>query len=269
MAREYWSWINGQYANDSHISASSGAVLHGYGAFETIYYGAGKIHFLREHLDRLNQAAEFYSLHHQTSANEIESAITGLITRNQLPEARVRLTLTARENDYSATHKPSDLTINAQPYERKDRSIALITAPAQQLGCPLRKHKSTSYASYILAKQYALQLGADDTLLRDYLGNYIECSSSNIFLAKDGAWFTPDLSEYGLAGIQRQVILEAMDKLQIPHSVVPINALDYDYGFISNSLIGIQAIERIDSQELLTNQVTYLKQLREIELMTS
>jgi len=269
MAREYWSWINGQYANDSHISAFSGAVLHGYGAFETIYYGTGKIHYLSEHLERLQQAAEFYGLHYCLPDHEIETVITNLITKNQLREARIRLTLTAATSIYSNSHPNSDLQITVQPYLRKNSAVSLITAPASQFGCPLRGHKSTSYASYILAKQFAQKHNADDTLLHGAHRNYIECSTSNLFLAKEDRWITPDLTQYGLAGVQRQAVLNAMDTLRIPNSVEPIRELDFDSGFITNSLIGIQIIQRIDSKSFTTCQNPYIEQLKEIRALTS
>jgi|GEM_PF-217652 len=240
MARQYWSWLNGQYTDSPIISVHSNAVNTGYGAFETIYFSNAKIHFLTEHLRRLSKAAAHYHL--AFPSEDLSAIITRLTQKNNLIEARIRLTLLGD----SLSPNSTSVHITATPYKRAEKSFSLITAPAQKFGCPLNTHKSTSYSSYLLAKQYALESEADDTLMTDALGNYIECSTSNLFFAKNDQWFTPCLKKYGLSGIQRQKTIEAMEKLGVECQILPIKNLDYDYGFITNSLIGVQEIQRID-----------------------
>ncbi len=245
-ARQYWSWVDGGYSEDSAISASSGAFLHGYGAFETIYSVSKEVHYLPEHYARLSEAAQYYRLPLEYSLAQIDEVISELLDRNSLEQARIRLTLTAAHTDYSAPQISSHLTITASPYERSEQSVSLVTAPASQFDCPLSTRKSTSYASYLVAKQYAQTKGVDDTLLLDHTGNLIESSSSNIFLARNGIWQTPDLTSAGLAGIQRDKVLLALDELKIPCSIEPLQDYRADFAFICNSLIGLQFVTRIN-----------------------
>ena len=251
MAREYWSWRDGQYTNPSDISPHPGSTLNGYGAFETIYFDTQGIHYLYEHLERFRKAISHYQLNYSPDEGLITEVITSLIKKNALTQARVRLTLyRISPETLDSGLFPCSLEVTTLPYERPSNAATLITASADQFHCPLNSHKSTDYSSYLAAREYAQCQGADDTLLSDVAGNYIECSTSNLFLLKNGKWFTPDLKEGGLPGIYRQITLNAMVRIGIPCHIRPVTTLDVDYGFITNSLTGIRPIAKINNLAL-------------------
>lgn len=93
-------------------------------------------------------------------------------------------------------------------------------------------------------------------LLLDQLGNVIEATSSNLFALVGGELITPDLSQAGVAGVMRRLILE---RLAPAIGLVPrIKALTLselqkaDELFICNSLAGIRPVLSIAfSPELL------------------
>ena len=245
----FWSWIDGLYTNTPQLSFSSGGIQHGYGLFETIYYANGITHALPEHLSRLHHSAYQFRL----SPPDIDLApiIDELIARNHLSEARVKISLHAVGSDYSPHTLPTTLSVSTSPYERKPQSYSLWSAPAAQFGCPLSRHKSTSYASYIMAKQAARLYEADDTLLLNHHGNPIECSSANILLHHQGQWFSPDLSAQGLRGIQLLSITEQCHALSIPLQTADLSLnTPWDAAVICNSLIGAQPVAKIDNRPL-------------------
>ncbi len=81
-------------------------------------------------------------------------------------------------------------------------------------------------------------------------GKLIEATVSNLFIVKDGELLTPDLSEAGVAGIMRRVIVEVLaPQLNIPVKMTNCHVSDLeraDEVFLSNSVYGIWPVNRIE-----------------------
>ena len=78
-----------------------------------------------------------------------------------------------------------------------------------------------------------------------------EGTTSNIFLVKNGFLKTPPISQYVLAGITRQVVLDIAKEHKIPFMEDPITEnelINADEVFITNSGIEIVPVTQIDSQ---------------------
>ena len=71
--------------------------------------------------------------------------------------------------------------------------------------------KSLSYAANMLAGRLAREGGFDEALLVTPHGRVLEAPTSSIFWVKDGALFTPPLTEHILASITRALILRVAD----------------------------------------------------------
>ena len=72
-----------------------------------------------------------------------------------------------------------------------------------------------NYTNSILARQEALNCGCDEALLLDSEGYVQEGSGENVFLVRDGAIYTPDLTS-ALDGITRNTIQSLAAELDIP-----------------------------------------------------
>ena len=82
---------------------------------------------------------------------------------------------------------------------------------------------------------------------------------SNLFLVVDGALVVPDLSNCGIKGVMRSVVLDKADRLGFEWRFddVPRESLAAaDEIFVTNSLIGIWPISRIESREVMIGPVT-------------
>ena len=90
-------------------------------------------------------------------------------------------------------------------------------------------------------------------LMLDTFENVIECTRSNIFAIRAGLLYTPDLSKCGVAGIQRDRVIEWAKKNNIPHSIKTFNLSELfiaDEVFLVNSVIGLWPVrELIDQSE--------------------
>lgn len=243
----YWVWTDGEFSKEAHISVDSGALQHGYGVFETIYFNNDHLYLWDKHLRRLEKGVTFYCLKLPSQPELIKSATEELLRRNGLTEARIRISVFAQNTDYTLESIPTSISISALPYSRIKAAVQLVSMYASEVNCPLSQHKSLSYSSYQLARRKAIQQGATDALLLNRSSEIIEASTSNIFVYQDGIWKTPNLEYEGLKGIQREVIIDTYKKLHISFTEENIQMENIECGFICNSLTGIQAIKAVNN----------------------
>lgn len=96
-------------------------------------------------------------------------------------------------------------------------------------------------------------------LLCDSDENTIEGTMSNLFLVAAGTLRTPDLSESGVAGVVRAEIMDTAARLGIPTDIAHIKKSDVESAdelFLTNSLIGIWPIARLESKSYVVGQIT-------------
>jgi 4-amino-4-deoxychorismate lyase len=98
-----------------------------------------------------------------------------------------------------------------------------------------------------------------DGLMQDADGAVIEGTMSNLFLVRDGELLTPDLSDCGVAGVMREVVLERAQTLKIATRVAVVSlAMVQDAAelFLTNSLIGVWPVRRFDTKEYRIGPIT-------------
>jgi len=95
--------------------------------------------------------------------------------------------------------KPEGFSITLSPFRRPTLETAPIDAKA---GC--------LYPNNARAMLEARSRGFDNCLVTDALGNIAELANSNVFLAKDGAVFTPAANGAYLAGITRMRVIKLL-----------------------------------------------------------
>lgn len=121
----------------------------------------------------------------------------------------------------------------------------------QRLGCnsALAGLKHLNRLEHILARAEWSDENIAEGLLLDTQDYLIEATVSNIFIVKQGALFTPDLSQAGVAGVMRRFIVEAL-AVQLGLKLTTKNltlsdVYDADEVFLSNSIFGIWPIAKI------------------------
>lgn len=111
----------------------------------------------------------------------------------------------------------------------------------------------------ILARAEHPEADVADGLMLDDRGNVIESTACNLFVRHDRVLRTPDLSECGVAGIVRGLVVETargMDDVEV--RVAPVRAEELataDECFLSNSLVGIWPVSRLEDREMRTDGV--------------
>ncbi|HLH93969.1 MAG TPA: branched-chain amino acid aminotransferase [Xanthobacteraceae bacterium] len=138
--------------------------------------------------------------------------------------------------------KPRGASITLSPFRRPTQDCAPVEAKA---GC--------LYPNNARAVIEAQARGFDNCLLRDALGNIAELATANVFMAKDGAVFTPAPNGTFLNGITRQRVIKLLRGAGV---VVVEKTLRYedfataDEIFSSGNFSKLAPITRIDARSI-------------------
>jgi len=96
-------------------------------------------------------------------------------------------------------------------------------------------------------------------LLQDQEDNIIEATSSNLFAVFDNQLYTPDLSRCGVAGVMRAEVMEHASSMKINVNIEKLSLArlqSADEVFLTNSIIGIWPVKRIDSTKYPVGVIT-------------
>ena len=104
-----------------------------------------------------------------------------------------------------------------------------------------------------------LKNGYAEGLMLDENGHVIEGTMTNLFIASRGALKTPDLSRSGVEGVMRGLVLERAASLSLDCRVAALkreDILDADEVFLTNSLIGVWPVQRLEAREYAVGRIT-------------
>lgn len=133
--------------------------------------------------------------------------------------------------------------------EEKQRSgVVGWVAADRRYRRPIAQHKTGNYLSAWLALQNAQRLGAQEAILVDDRGYWLETSTGNLWGYKAGVWYAPPLDEAILPGIARSQLMgwlrsrsvEVFERPWSPDLVVSFEAIAY-----SNSAIELVPFRQI------------------------
>lgn len=118
---------------------------------------------------------------------------------------------------------------------------------------PLSRVLTTNYLTNYMAKQEAMDTGADEALMENERGLLVEGSSSNIFVVMGRMLLTPPLKDGAVPGTTREAILELAPELGFEGGEWSINAgdlLQSREAFLTNSTLGIMPLTRLRGQDV-------------------
>jgi branched-subunit amino acid aminotransferase/4-amino-4-deoxychorismate lyase len=233
-------FLNGQFVPEEHavVSVFDRGFLYGDGLFETVLVCNGKPFRWAQHLERLQRGADFLNIKLPFAPDALRDFAGRLITKNQLPDALLRLTLSRGVGPRGYSPKGAEqpvLVMSLNTYHhpvplRADHPLPsdgrgaggegsfprwkLITStrrlPANE---PLAQFKTGNKLAQVLARAEADAAGADEALLLNTDGFGVEGTSSNLFWIQRGVVCTPPLASGILAGVTRAIVLELCGKL--------------------------------------------------------
>lgn len=207
-------WLDGRFKSirEAAISPLDRGFLYGDGVFETIRSEKGRILYLADHLERM-----FESLHalRIRSLPELEwhELATELVARNHLSNEVASVKIIVSRGMCQGLGLPvcesPTVCLMAQKYSEPDRSIYRqgwrLAVVREGFAPPLAKHKSLNYLYFMLARQQALDDGADEALILDSHGRVAETSAGSILARTNGGWWTP-ANGYQLPSVTLKVV---------------------------------------------------------------
>lgn len=257
------TFINGKFVSsrNAKISIDDAGFLYGDGLFETLRGYKGKPFKLDEHIARLLASLKQLRYNPHFDKTYIKSVVYELVSKNKLSQtdAYIKIIVTrsryGERFHYDLQIKPNLIIIakKLDPYPdnyyKNGIKIATSDLKRSATGSDLYKFKLLNYFEniYVRNEAYCKQSLEGIFLTRDRL--VLEGSMSNIFYVKNGAVFTPPLTQNILPGITRQVVINLCRENNIKVSERRIHYFDIikaDEIFLTNSVMEIMPVKEID-----------------------
>ena len=224
-------WFDGEFVpwKDAKVHVLTHTLHYGMGVFEGIraYKSSSgtAIFRLSEHIDRLYASAHILNMKIPFNKTVMIDACLDAVKNNNLETAYIRpMCFYGSEGmGLRADNLKVHVIIAAWAWgsylgtEGLEKGIRVKTSSftRHHVNITMCKAKANgNYMNSMLALQDALSAGYDEALLLDVDGYVAEGSGENIFIARNGILYTPDLTS-ALEGITRDTIIHFADKNNI------------------------------------------------------
>lgn len=250
-------WLNGslQAAHEARLSPLDHGLLVGDGVFETLVARSGRPFAAHEHYLRLARSCEATGLHCITE-DVFNASIQSVMEANYLQDARVRVTLTSGDGPLGSDRGTGQGTVLvvATPLKPWPPTEAVFLAPwTRNTRGAMAGVKSVSYAENVRALLYAKERGCGEALVANELDQLCEGTGSNVFIVIGGELKTPPLSSGCLAGITRQLVIDACHQAGISclEEDLAVSVLDQcEEAFLTSSTRDVHPIAMLSGRVL-------------------
>ena len=256
-------WLNGRIVPKAEalVSVYDSGFMLGDGVWEGLRLYNGTWAFVREHLDRLFEAARAIDLDIGMTRNEVLQAITETQQANGMTtDAHARLMVTRGIKTRPFQHPslsrqgPTVTIIMEHSHPKVARPIRLATVPHIR-GLPMTqdpKLNSHSKLNCILACIAAEKSGADEALMLDIHGFVNTTNACNFFIVRKGAVWT-STGDYCMNGITRQKVIDichANDILVFEKNFSLVETYGADEAFLTGTFGAQTPVSEIDGRQI-------------------
>jgi 4-amino-4-deoxychorismate lyase len=254
--------INGEVQD--RVSVQDRGFQFGDGVFETLAVCAGKPLLWERHLQRLFEGCARLRIE-APPERLLRSEADQLCVHAQRAVLKLVVTRGRSERGYALPNGETPtrvLTLRPWPsYPEKAAQMGVdvclcrtrISRSPQLAGIKHLNRLDQVLARAEWQREFAEGFMFDDT------DRLIEGTASNVFVVSRGTLLTPDLSESGVAGVMRALVLEYAQTVSLPYKITGITRSQLDAAeeiFLSNSLIGIWPVRRVESRVYGPGEVT-------------
>jgi len=221
--RDGWIWLDGEWLpwRDAKTHLLTHTLHYGMGCFEGVraYAGAHGTHLFRvaEHTRRLLDSAHALDIPVAFDEEALIEAQRQCLVRNELRNAYLKPTVFFGAEGLGLRAKGLSVHVMIAAWDLGD----YVSSEAATLGLRAltsswaRHHVNISlcraktnghYVNSILALNTAVKAGFDEAIMLDPEGYVAEASAANVFLLRDGALHTPEVTSC-LQGITRDSVI--------------------------------------------------------------
>ena len=225
-------WLDGQLVDwrDAKIHVLTHTLHYGCGAFEGVRaydtVGGTAIFRLQEHTQRLFNSAKILRMKMPFTPDQVNEAQKEVIRANKLASGYIRPLVWIGSEKLGVSPRGNTIHVMVAAWAwgaylgedgmAKGIRVKTSSYTRHHVNITMTQAKAVSnYSNSILANMEALDDGYDEALLRASAGFVSEGAGENVFLIKDGAIYTPDLSAGALNGITRNTVLHIAKDLGI------------------------------------------------------
>ena len=225
-------WLDGQLVDwrDAKIHVLTHTLHYGCGAFEGVRaydtVGGTAIFRLQEHTQRLFNSAKILRMKMPFTPDQVNEAQKEVIRANKLASGYIRPLVWIGSEKLGVSPRGNTIHVMVAAWAwgaylgedgmAKGIRVKTSSYTRHHVNITMTQAKAVSnYSNSILANMEALDDGYDEALLLDSAGFVSEGAGENVFLVKDGAIYTPDLSAGALNGITRNTVLHIAKDLGI------------------------------------------------------
>jgi len=260
------AFVNGVFGpiHEAKVSIEDRGFQFGDSVYEVIVSYYGRLFLLGAHMHRLRQSTAAIGIQYDFDGQPLEPVIEEGFKRCGFSDAMIYVQLTRGAAPRShelpkdlpptvvMTFKPLPLI----PEEVRQRGVNVMTTiDTRWANCYI---KAVTLLPNVLAKMGAASGGYDDALFVTESGEVRECTSSNIFLAKDGQLVFPKRLESILHGTTQVFLLDCAASLgvKVREESVHLDGLrSADEVFMSGTLVEALGVTAIDDQPIGNGQV--------------
>ena len=259
-------WFDGKIIpfNEGNIHVMSHCIHYGSAVFEGIKcYSTSNgpaIFKLKEHMERLHKSADSFNIKIPFSVDELCNAAQKLVKLNEVTDCYLRPVAfygfdTLGVHPKNCPVQASIATLNWGAYVSKEA----LGKGAKITVSPWKKYKSSAfpvstkgagtYLNSMLAVQDAKARGYDEALLLNEDESVAEGSGQNIFIIKNGIFYTNDIKSNVLMGITRSTLFTLIEDMQLSYQIKTLSIkdlFDADEIFYCGSASEVTPIRQID-----------------------
>ena len=239
------------------IEFSDRGFQYGDGLFETIEIVNGSPVFLKQHFQRLDIGCQKLLI----PTPELKTLKTEAFDLSDGIEHGVLKLIVTRGSGGRGYRQPDKINPNRlfsmHPYP--NYPVELGKTGVKVRFCQTRLGLNPSLAGVkhmnrleqILARSEWDSADVHEGLMMDINNNVIEGVMSNIFLVKDNCLYTPSLTNCGVKGVLRSIVLQLSDDNSIPvieQNITQADVYNAEELFVTNSIIGIWPVKKIENQ---------------------
>ena len=238
---------------------------YGHGLFETIAIKQGQLQHWDRHMARLVKGCTQLSIKSPDLIqlkNEAQQLTNQKDERDQkADQAVLKIIYTCGEGgrgyktpDQSQANRILSLSDWPDYPVENDQTGVTVRLCETHLGSnpALAGVKHLNRLEQVLARSEWSDPDIAEGLMLDARGLMIEGTMSNVFFVKNDTLCTPALTQCGVAGVMRELVLELAESIGVSTYIddfTPADIFQADEVFLTNSLIGIWPVNRVSSDQ--------------------
>ncbi len=259
-------WVDGRPS--AALPLPDRGLQFGDGLFETLLLRDGRPLFEALHLERLTRglAALDFPPCGGESAAQLSSACAAIAARGwKWASLRITVTRGGGPRGYAPPADPAPrFIVAADPLPRDGATMLPAASVAtSEIRCSTQPRlagiKHLNRLDQVLAAAEAVRRGVDEVLMLDQAGRPLSMSAGNLFAVFGDRIVTPPLSDCGIAGTRRRLVMEQWAPaigLAVEESHLSMaQLLRSDELFFSNSLVALRPVGSLEGRPRRTNDV--------------